>query len=882
MHPISLLRGLKARLHARPDSEHEQAGLRIAIVGLILAYMALFHGAPSRWSTTDLTIVLTLTGFFTVAVGIFVAICVWPASNVPRRLLGMIADNAGATWYMAMAGEYGYSMLGVFLFVTFGNGFRYGRRYLFGSQALCLAGFIGVIAFVPFWQAHRTAGIGLLIALVVLPYYVATLLERIQDALAKAEEANLAKTSFLANMSHEMRTPLNGVVGVVDLLRMTPLSTQQGEMVSLLRHSITVLRSLVDDVLDISKIEAGRLTLEAAPFDLHVSINGLMQLLNPHANSKGLALHAVVDPALEYRLKGDSHHLRQILLNLLGNAIKFTERGEVTLAVSQVRESGEGTIVRFEVKDSGIGIAPEALSKIFERFVQADQSTTRKYGGTGLGTTIAKQLAELMGGTIGVESTLGQGSTFWVELPFLKDTSVVETTIPTSSEVERDQPLPGSRDTGVTVVLASAALAQVTATLRELGEPYEIVTPLSPLGIRLDELIRSNVTIRAIVAACDIDQACSAFAAAAQRLPDKNVAYIYVATGDLSVVDKARVNSIKGAFAMQDATPRLISNAIHAATAGNEEGRSGAGDLAFELKRDRTSLKVLVAEDNPTNQRIICQLLESAGHEVILAADGEEALDLYELEEPDLAILDFNMPQRSGIEVVQAIRMMEAPGTRMPTLILSASVTTEARDRAKRAGADQFVGKPFDAASLISEVDRLGKRTHRATRNAAANPDTANPKTAQVSRASAGNSPAYSGSRTRASNRAGVAITDSEKELLDPARLAQLEDIARDPSFLTELIHGFIGDVNTILAGTRQCVSTGKTSDIPDLMHSLKGAAVGVGATRLAALAVDLESSGETLSTAGLESKLESILTCFDATSASLKKYLQSNHQVPT
>ena len=844
--------------------------------------MALFHGAPSHWSANDLTIVVTLTGFFTVAVCLFVSICIWPAPNVPRRLIGMLADNAGATWYMAVAGEYGFSMLGVFLFVTFGNGFRYGRRYLFGSQILCLIGYIGVISFAPFWHAHRTAGIGLLIALVALPLYVATLLERIQDALAKAEEASLAKTSFLANMSHEMRTPLNGVAGVVDLLRMTPLSTQQGEMVSLLRHSISVLKSLVDDVLDISKIEAGRLTLEVAPFDLHVSINGLMQLLGPHARSKGLGLHAVVDPALEYRLKGDSHHLRQILLNLLGNAIKFTERGEVTLAVSQIRETAEGTTVRVEVKDSGIGIAPEALPRIFERFVQADQSTTRKYGGTGLGTTIAKQLVELMGGTIGVESTLGQGSTFWVELPFLKEETASDATVPQPSPTERDEPLPGPVEAGLTLVLASGALAQVTSTLRELGEPYEIVTPMNPLGSRLDALIHSNVTVRAIVAACDIDQACSAFAAAAQRLADRNVAYIYVASGDLSVVDKARVNSIKGAFALQNATPKLISNAIHAATAGNEQGRSNAGDLALELSRQRTPLKVLVAEDNPTNQRIICQLLESAGHEVVLAADGEEALDLYELEEPDLAILDFNMPQRSGIEVVQAIRMMEAPGTRMPTMILSASVTTEARDRAKRAGADQFVGKPFDAASLISEVDRLGKRTQRAKRSAAANSGTANADAAHASKETAVNATVYAGSRTQGSARSRAPIGNGDQALLDPARLAQLEDIARDPSFLTELIHGFIGDVDTIVAGTRQCISTAKTSGIPDLMHSLKGAAVGVGATRLAALAVDLESSGEILSTAELERKLDSIVACFGATSNSLKDYLQSNHHVPT
>ena len=183
----------------------------------------------------------------------------------------------------------------------------------------------------PFWQERRIAGIGLLIALIVLPLYVSTLLKRIQEARERAEEANLAKTTFLANMSHEIRTPLNGIVGVVDLFKTTDLSAQQAELVQLLRHSVTVLRSLVDDVLDISKIESGRLAIEVTSFDLYATINGLVHLLRPHAQSKGLVLHATVDPELDYRLRGDSHHLRQILLNLLGNAIKFTERGEVSL-----------------------------------------------------------------------------------------------------------------------------------------------------------------------------------------------------------------------------------------------------------------------------------------------------------------------------------------------------------------------------------------------------------------------------------------------------------------------------------------------------------------------------------------------------------------------
>ena len=420
---MTALSTLKDRLRKREDSEHEQAILRIVIVGLVLAYMALFHGAPSSWPTEQAEIVYILGAFFGVAISIFVAICIDPKVNVGRRLIGMAADVAGCTWYMWVAGEYGFFVIGILLFITFGNGFRYGTRYLFGCQALCIGGLVSVIAFVPFWQQRQIAGIGLLIALVVLPLYVSTLLKRIHEARARAEEANLAKTTFLDNMSHEMRTPLNGIVGVVDLFTTTELSAQQGELVRLLRHSVSVLRSLVDDVLDISKIEAGRLSLEVSSFDLFASVNALVQLLRPHARSKGLELHASVDPALEYRVRGDAHHLRQILLNLLGNAIKFTEKGEVTLAVLLRKQTDTGITARFEVRDTGIGIPNHRLPHIFERFMQADQSTTRRFGGSGLGTTIAKQLVELMGGTIGVESQLGEGTTFWFELPLLRDTS---------------------------------------------------------------------------------------------------------------------------------------------------------------------------------------------------------------------------------------------------------------------------------------------------------------------------------------------------------------------------------------------------------------------------------------------------------------------------
>jgi two-component system sensor histidine kinase RpfC len=863
-----MLRRLKARLTARTDSEHEQAALRIVIVGLVLGYMALFHGSPANWSNVDWTIILGLSGFFIVAIAIFIAICIWPERNLHRRLIGMMADNGGATWYMCLAGEYGFSMIGVYLFVTFGNGFRYGRRYLFASQVLCLIGYTAVLLFVPYWQNHRSAAVGLLIALIVLPVYVSTLLKRIQEARSKAEEANLAKTSFLANMSHEMRTPLNGIVGVVDLLKTTALSSQQVELVGLLRHSISVLRSLVDDVLDITKIEAGRLTIEVAPFDLHACVNGLIQLLRPHAEAKGLQLNALVDPALEYRLRGDSHHLRQILLNLLGNAIKFTERGEVTLSVRLQQETSEGVTARFEVKDTGIGIPPDALSKIFERFVQADQSTTRKYGGTGLGTTIAKQLVELMGGSIGVESTVGEGSLFWLELPLLRDQAQAESF---SQQAGEDEVTKGA----ITLVVAAPGFADTTSSLRSIGERFEVVGA-SSVGAKLEALQSAGIVVRAIVASCPIEQACAVFNAAVQRLAAARVALIYVANGEVSVIDRARVNSINGAFALAYPTPKLIANAIHSIRAGIDADQAASADLNAVLNRDRAALKVLVAEDNATNQKIIRQLLENAGYEVVLATDGEMALDLYESENPDLAILDFNMPQRSGIEVIQAIRAMEPPNHRMPAAILSASVTVEARRRATNAGADEFLGKPFDAAALIQQIDRLAGRVSAETKSK---------RVTTKKRDEKPNLPALAfrtggGEAKSGSYRTNLSVVAREERLVDQNRLMQLEDIARDRSFLAELINGFIADVDAILMKCQSPVAEGDSQRIADLMHSLKGAAVGVGADRLSHLANELDRAAlSQVPTSELKAGLDRIQGCFDSTSAQLKQYLNAHHE---
>ncbi len=837
--PPSLLGSLVARLKGRPDSEHEQAILRIVLVGLITGYMSVRSAAaPTPIGGADSELLFGLGGFFALAVVLFVAICIFPAPNRARRLIGMLADSGGTTFALFLTGDHGVGLVGVYHFITFGNGFRFGRTALFVCQAFCLVGFLAVILLAPWWQKESAIGWGLMISMVVLPLYVSTLLKRIQEARARAEEANRAKSSFLANMSHEMRTPLNGIVGVTDLLQTTALNKEQGELMRLLRHSVSLLRSLVDDVLDISKIEAGRLAIEIVDFDLHATLNGLVRLLRPHAAAKGIALRALVDPGIDYQLRGDPHHLRQVLLNLVANAIKFTERGEIGVAVTLVAETNDGLRVRFEVRDTGIGIGEEAQKRIFEQFVQADDSTTRRYGGTGLGTTIAKQLVELMGGIIGVTSNLGVGSTFWFELPILRAAATQETS-PTEADMVVAPALVVGRPDVVArfQTLISAACGRFIAVpsgeeavahlraLKQQGAPLPSLLVSGPAGMARDvfEMVSSE-----------------------QR--DLPIAMVYLTPTASQGSSVERLRDIDGVICLEaGATPRVLRNAIHSAT--TTDAREGAEiiDLGSVLKQQRHPVRILVAEDNATNQAIIRTLLESAGHTVLLASDGEEALDVYEQEAPELAILDFNMPERSGLEVLAAVRTMEPTGTRLPVIILSASVTPETRERVRMAGADEFVGKPFNPSSLLQVVDRLARRAAKGT-NA--------PMVGAPAQVSLGAIP-----------------------LLDRNRLREVESIARDAEFMTKLLRGFCADVETMLQRLDSAVSSGQLMLVGDLTHAIKGAAVGIGAQQLAARCNELDHAASGGQSARVRSLVTDLRRSYESTAAQLSNYKMEKNQ---
>ncbi|MEJ2609676.1 MAG: ATP-binding protein, partial [Candidatus Thiodiazotropha sp.] len=413
----SLLWQIRARFENRPDTEHEQALMRVLVLLLVLLYLSsasLFNEASI--ATLHGQIILSLS--LIIALAVVAEIAIKPGISITRRVLCMIGDVSVISYLLFYYGEFMTPLYVVYLWVSSGYGLRYGSRYLVACTALATFGFFLVLTYSEDWHSDSTTGWGLWIGLIVLPMYFASLLAKVSSALAAAKAANQAKSRFLANMSHEIRTPINGMIGLLDLLSLTPLMEKQRSLIFDARSSAATLLHLIENVLDISKIEAGRITLARTSFDLHALINGIMGLFEYAAANKKLLLRRRIDPATPYYLFGDELHLRQVLMNMVGNAIKFTEKGYVELRVSTVQVESGWVRLKIDVTDTGIGISEQAQTYIFEPFSQEDERITRRFGGTGLGMSIAKQLIDLMGGELSVSSVVGQGSCFSLELDF--------------------------------------------------------------------------------------------------------------------------------------------------------------------------------------------------------------------------------------------------------------------------------------------------------------------------------------------------------------------------------------------------------------------------------------------------------------------------------
>jgi two-component system sensor histidine kinase RpfC len=658
-------------------SEWEMAINRIAFCVVVGVYMLLVM-------PRDAVAVEQALAYVAISAALFMHIRGKPEPHVARRAVALITDIGFLSLTLYAGGEHAAILFPIYLWATLGNGFRFGVGWLYAAMALSAACFLAVILVTPFWRDQTHLATGLLIGIVAVPLYAATLIKKLSSARREAEAANAAKSIFLAGVSHELRTPLNAIIGMGTMLRSTTLDHQQRDMVRTVDGAARSLLSQIEGILDFASIEAGAAPVQVEAVELEHLLGEVDRLLASQAAEKGIELSLHFTARVPLRIQADPRHLTAILLNLGANALKFTEFGGVVVAVDATPLDSGGHRLRFEVSDTGIGIPLEAQSRIFESFAQADVDTLHRYGGTGLGLAICRRLVLAMGGTIGVDSRPGEGSTFWFE--FFSGPS-------TATELDLGR---------VTLLMLTMRGSDGSALAERLQAGGHRIQVCDSGDAVLSELRRAPAQERRALLV--VGAGPPPGFRAPHSLP------VILATHEAPPgLPPLLIRRLCRVRVSAEASDQELHNALFAAL-----GTAQAPDARQPIPISAAPRRVLVVDDNQMNRRVLGTILERAGHRVLLATNGEDALDILDSSGVDCVLMDLNMPGMNGVEAVKLHRMASLGQRPVPIVALTADATSDAPERCLEAGFDAFLLKPMEPRILLELVDRLSAQAEAA------------------------------------------------------------------------------------------------------------------------------------------------------------------------